>query len=67
MLHSHGTAPALEEMRLGKHCADALIPGPQVMWSKTVKYVLNNVSTLIKAGWVILLGPTGCWTKVSSK
>lgn len=27
-----------------------------------MKYILNNVSTLIKAGWVTVLGPTDCWT-----
>lgn len=49
---------------LGKHCADALILIPELMWSKAPKYALCRVSMLTKAGQVAALAPTYCWIKV---
>lgn len=48
---------------LGKHCAEALISIPELIWSKAVKHTLCSVSTLIKAGQVSVLAPT-YWIKV---
>ena len=53
-----------EKHDLGKHCADAVISAPELMWSKAPKYALCSVSTPTNASQVSVFAPTYSWINV---